>query len=59
VRFAENKDVIQQLAPEGAAKPFDKCILPRTAKGSFDFFDARSLQEPAHFVSVNPVIVTE
>ena len=57
--FTENNDMIQKLAPQGAAKPFDEWILPGTAKDRFDFFDARSLQEPAHFVSVNPIIIPE
>src|SRR5215831_3713778 len=42
--FVEDDDLIEHLAPDTPDEPLAGGILPGTARGSFDFFDAHGLE---------------
>jgi len=59
VRFAEDDDVIQTLAPDGADEAFREGVLPRAVRRRQDFTDAHALQALPEHVTVDRVAVAE
>lgn len=57
VLFAEDDDMIKELAPQGADDSLNVWILPRAAIGDLDFFDAAALHEIRNAFAVDPIVV--
>ena len=59
VLFAEDDDVIQTLAPDGADEALGEGVLPRAVRRRQDFTDTHALQALAEHVTVDRVAVAE
>src|SRR5437773_11820417 len=59
VAFAENQNVIQTLAPDGADEPLREGVLPRAVRRREDFTDAHALHALPEHVTVDRVAIAE
>ena len=59
VQFAEDKDVIQALAPDRADDPLREGVLPRTVRRRQNFTDANALHALAERGAVDRVAIAE
>src|SRR3989441_13024851 len=59
VSFAEDEDMIQTLAPDGADEPLREGVLPRAVRGREDFTDAHALHALPEHVTVDRVAIAE
>ena len=59
VQFAEDKDVIQALAPDRADDPLREGVLPRTVRRRQNFTDANALHALAERGPVDRVAIAE
>ena len=59
VLFAEDDDVIQTLAPDGADEALREGVLPRAVRRRQDFTDAHALEALPEPVTVDRVAVAE
>ena len=59
VPFAEDDDVIQTLAPDGADEPLREGVLPGAVRRRQDFTDAHALEALPEHVTVDRVAVAE
>src|SRR5467141_2919531 len=59
VSFAEDEDLIQTLAPDGADEPLREGVLPRAVRRREDFTDAHALHALPEHVTVDRVAIAE
>ena len=59
VPFAEDDDVIQTLAPDGADEALREGVLPGAVRRRQDFTDAHALEAPPEHVTEDRVAVAE
>ena len=59
VLFAEDDDVIQALAPDGADEPLREGVLPWAVRRREDFTDAHALHALPEHVTVDRVAIAE
>ena len=59
VTLAQDEDVVETLAPDGADEPFREGILPRAAGGREDLLDLHALHASAKGVAEDGIAIAE